>query len=97
MSIPLPLPVGTLTRYPPGVSGPLSFPTVNRLPHDTYGGTIAVLQFMRLVSSHEGLESEAKWTSAFTANTRLTVAVDWHGLHRPIASIQWSRLLTSHD
>ena len=26
MSVPLPLPVGTLTRYPPGVSGPLSFP-----------------------------------------------------------------------
>ena len=25
MSVPLPLPVGTLTHYPPGVSGPLSF------------------------------------------------------------------------
>ena len=27
MSVPLPLPVGTLTRYPQGVSVPLSFPT----------------------------------------------------------------------
>ena len=26
MSVPLPLPVSTLTRYPTGVAGPLSFP-----------------------------------------------------------------------
>ena len=38
-----------------------------------------VLQFMHLVSSHEGFESEAEWASAFIANTKLTVAVNQHG------------------
>ena len=28
MSVPLPLPIGILTRYPRGVSGPLSFPSL---------------------------------------------------------------------
>ena len=57
----------------------------------------AVLQFMPSVPSHEGLHTVTHRVATHIADPRPAVAIIRHGLHGPIAEIEWSQLLDSCD
>ena len=55
----------------------------------------AVLQFLSFLPSHEGLQPETQWVTAFPSDTWSTLAVDQDGIYGAITHVRGLRLSIS--